>query len=256
MDLANILNRPSTPSITPPPPSNYTTRDQRLQAQTLREIGFTYHQIQEQLGLTLDQVRYAVHHRLTPQKRKGRPSKLNQEEVDEIIAWVCASKTNRRTPWVHIPIILELNVSYYCVRTALRNAGFSRRVARRKPPVSERNRQARLRWAIEHIEWTIEDWRKILWSDETWCNGDRHTKTYVTRRAGEEWDPTCIVERYQRRKGWMFWGCFYGNIKGPGVFWEKEWGSIKEESYRARIVPIIDGWLQVNRNNGQYLVFM
>jgi hypothetical protein len=73
----------------------------------------------------------------------------------------------------------------------------------------------------------------------------------VTRRAGEEWDPTCIVERYQRRKGWMFWGCFYSNIKGPRVFWEKEWGSIKEASYRARIVPIINKWIQVNRNNSQ-----
>ncbi len=101
MNLANILNRPSTPSPTPPstpPPSNYTIRDQRLQTQTLHEVGFTCNQIREQLGLTLNQVRYAVSHRLTPQKRKGRPSKLTQEEVDEIIAWICTLKTNRRTP--------------------------------------------------------------------------------------------------------------------------------------------------------------
>lgn len=115
-------------------------------------------------------------------------------------------------------------------------AGFSRRVARRKPPISERNRQARLRFAIEHIGWTVEDWKKILWSDETWVNGDPHTKTYVIRRAGEEWDPTCIVERHRRRKGWMFWGCFHNNVKGPGIFWEKDRGSIKEETYRQHII--------------------
>jgi DDE superfamily endonuclease len=50
----------------------------------------------------------------------------------------------------------------------------------------------------------MEQWKRILWSDEIWVNGDRHTKTYVTRRAGEEWDPTYIVEKHQRRKGWMF----------------------------------------------------
>ena len=65
--------------------------------------------------------------------------------------------------------------------------------------------------------------------------------TYVTRRAGEEQEPTCIIERYQRRKGWIFWGCFYNNTKDPEVFWEKEWGSIKEESYRALMMPVIDG---------------
>jgi len=186
MDLANQLDRPSTPPPPPPPPlpistpssSAYpeppptpptapppvyqTTRDQRLQAQTLHDIGLTYTQIRAHLGLTLRQIQYAIHHQLTPQKRPGRPSILTQEEVAEIIDWVCALKGNRRTPWAKIPIILELDVSYYAVRTALRKAGFSRRVARHKPPISERNRLVRLQWAIEHLNWTLDDWKKIL----------------------------------------------------------------------------------------------
>ncbi len=148
---------------------------------------------------------------------------------------------------------MKINIGWYAIRNALRRAGFSRRVARRKPPISEKNRRARLRWAIEHVGWTYEQWKKILWSDETWVNGDQHIKTYVTRRKGEEWDPTCIIERHQRRKGWMFWGCFHGDKKGPGVFWEKDWGSIKETTYRAHIVPIIDDWIQTN---GGDLTFM
>lgn len=81
MDIANLLNSPPTPPRTPPPPtapsiSNETTRDQRIQVQTLRDIGFTYDQIHQQLGLTLHQIAYAINHQVTPQKRKGRPSKL------------------------------------------------------------------------------------------------------------------------------------------------------------------------------------
>lgn len=105
--------------------------------------------------------------------------------------------------------------------TVLRDAGFSRRVARRTPPISERNRILHLTWAIEHVGWTLEQWKKILWSDETWINSDGYTKTYVTCRVGEEWDPTCIVERIQRRKGWMLWNCFHGVTKEPSPFWEK-----------------------------------
>jgi transposase len=158
MAMANCLNSSPSPSSPPPSPSipknaSHTTRDQRLQIQTLRTAGLTYSQIQGQLGdVTLHQIAYAVQHPVTPKKRSGRPSVLTPEEVAEIITFVCLNKTNRRLSWYQIPVVMGLNVSYYCVRNALRNAGFSRRVARRKPPISERNRLARLQWAIEHLD--------------------------------------------------------------------------------------------------------
>jgi hypothetical protein len=68
---------PSTPPPAPPPPTtSHTTRDQRLQAQTLHNIGLSYAQIRAHLGLTFRQISYAIRHRLTPQKRTGRPSVL------------------------------------------------------------------------------------------------------------------------------------------------------------------------------------
>ncbi len=78
----------------------------------------------------------------------------------------------------------------------------------------------------------------------------------MTRQRGEELDPTCIVERLQRRGGWMFWGCFAGTSKGPGIFWEKDWGSISAESYRQHIIPVVDGWIQMERQHGFQLHFM
>lgn len=53
----------------------------------------------------------------------------------------------------------------------------------------------------------------------------------------------------------MFWGCFAGPEKGPCLFWEKEWGSINAEEYCQKIVPLIDGminmrpWLSVMQDN-------
>ena len=55
----------------------------------------------------------------------------------------------------------------------------------------------------------------------------------------------------------MFWGCFHGLKKGPGIFWEKKWGTIKEESYKERIVPVVDGWIRLQfRESGVELKFM
>lgn len=44
----------------------------------------------------------------------------------------------------------------------------------------------------------------------------------------------------------MFWGSFSGKIKGPGVFWEKDWGTINQQTYCECIVPLIYGWIRMN----------
>ena len=44
----------------------------------------------------------------------------------------------------------------------------------------------------------------------------------------------------------MFWGRFSGGVKGPSIFWEKEWGSINKDSYCERIVPLIHGWIRLH----------
>jgi DDE superfamily endonuclease/Transposase len=176
---------------------------------------------------------------------------MTEEELQYLIEWICASKENRRCRWDLIPQKANLiHLSYYAIRYALRKAGFFRRTARRKPPISEQNRQKRLQFALEHLNWTLEQWTQILWSDETWVTAGRHTRTWVTRRKGEEWDPTCIVEREQRKNGWMFWGCYNGDQKGPSIFWEKKWGSINSESYCERIR------MNAQKENPQKLFFM
>lgn len=146
-----------------------------------------------------------------------------------------------------IPSALGWDVSEDTIRHALRKAGFSRRVTRQKPSISEANRLLRLAWAREHVNWTKEQWESILWSDETWVNGIRHRKIWVIRRSNEEYDPTCLITRAPGRgPGWMFWACFFGSKKGSCLFWEKDWGTINKQSYCERIVPLVHGWMMMS----------
>jgi hypothetical protein len=65
-------------------------------------------------------------------------------------------------------------------------------------------------------------------------------KEWITRKIGlsEVYHPDCIVHKYQRKIGWMFWGCMSGRYgKGIGIFWEKSWGKINKASYSERIIP-------------------
>ena len=100
-----------------------------------------------------------------------------------------------------------------------------------------------LQWANEHVDWELWQWWLILWSDETWVTGGRHRRRWVTRQAREELDPTCVVDKVKKKRGWMFWGSFSGTTKGPCLFWEKEWKSINKERYCERIVPLVHGWV-------------
>jgi hypothetical protein len=65
----------------------------------------------------------------------------------------------------------------------------------------------------------------------------------VTRRKDEVFHEDYIVERRTRKIGWMFSGSFHGTIKGPIIFWEKEWGTINAQSYIQHIVPLITEYI-------------
>jgi len=71
----------------PKTPTKDTTRDQRIRVQTLFfDAGWSKPQIALQLNLTLNQVKYALRHRVTPQKqRTGRRPLLGPAERKQLI---------------------------------------------------------------------------------------------------------------------------------------------------------------------------
>lgn len=217
------------------------SRDLRLGVITLHDAGFQHQQIRDHylqkeppIDISIRQISYAVKAgHPTPQKRGkvGQKGHLSEDQVDDLITYICTSKATRFESFLSLSIgpFSHFKVSGDVIRKAIAKRGYKKYIARQKPPLSQKNRDLRLAWAQEHKDWTLEDWCKILWTDETWVTGGRHRKQYVTRKAGEELHPDCVLTKLQRRKGWMFWGCFSGlSGKGPCLFWEKEWGSINQ----------------------------
>ncbi|CZT48741.1 uncharacterized protein RSE6_09487 [Rhynchosporium secalis] len=122
------------------------TRDQRRDITLLHSIGWSYSQISSYLPFTptIRQINYTINTRATPKKKPGRPPILTQAQVEELVEFVCASKQNRRMSYTQLANALEFGVKKDAIRSALLREGFHRRLAMRKPPISETNRKIRL----------------------------------------------------------------------------------------------------------------
>ena len=59
-------------------------------------------------------------------------------------------------------------------------------IARKRPKLLPRHASARLAWALEQKDWTVEQWRKYIWSDE--CSVE------CSKGAGAKWVSPEVVK--------------------------------------------------------------
>jgi hypothetical protein len=227
---------------TPKTPTKPTSRDDRLRIQTLYyTTGWSdYNILLQNPKLTRRQLDYALQHRVTPQKsRCGRHPLLSTPQRKHLIDWAIFNSLTRDIPMKELPKWLGWNCGEYAIRTAFEKEGYTRAVRRKKPPISEKNQRLRREWAQEYVSWTDEQWDTIYWSDDSWVYLGYHKRQFCTRKKGpsELFHPDYVQHKWQRRIGWMFWGCISGKYgKGVGLFWEKQWGTINTQSYCEHIV--------------------
>lgn len=132
---------------TPKTPTHTTSRDDRLRIQTLYyTAGWTIANLRQQFHhLSARQLDYALDSRPTPQfHRSGRHPLLNTPQRKQLVAWAATSAETRDVPWAEIPKWLGWSCSSYAIRTAFEREGYVRAVRRKVPPLSEKNRLARL----------------------------------------------------------------------------------------------------------------
>jgi hypothetical protein len=78
-----------------------------------------------------------------------------------------------------------------------------------KPGLTEDMKKARLGFCKAHEHWTIEDWKKVIWTDETSVVlSHRRGKYRIRRRNYEKHFKTGIRSRFKKASEFMFWGAF------------------------------------------------
>ncbi|GBN62256.1 hypothetical protein AVEN_3795-1 [Araneus ventricosus] len=109
------------------------------------------------------------------------------------------------------------SVSEHTVHRTLLNSGLSSRRPTRVPLLTKRHRQLRLQWAREHRDWTMDEWKRVAWSDESRLlihHVDGRAR--VRRLPGEQLLPSCTAGHTQAGGGGiMLWGRSHGRLWDP-----------------------------------------
>uniref|UniRef100_A0A914E4I6 Transposase Tc1-like domain-containing protein n=1 Tax=Acrobeloides nanus TaxID=290746 RepID=A0A914E4I6_9BILA len=118
-------------------------------------------------------------------KGSGRPRKATPKQVRLLVRQV------KKDPFMTAVDLaqyaqdnLGLNFTPMTARRMLIASGLRGRIPAKKPWISKKNRLARLKFAREHKDWTVAQWARILWSDESKNNlfgsdGIRHPRVNI-----------------------------------------------------------------------------
>lgn len=101
----------------------------------------------------------------------GRPKKLTEREKAFCVRKIrTGGNQNAVEVQKCLKSELDVNVTAQTVRNCMKEAGLCAFKKPNKPYLSKKNIRHRLAWGRAHLDWTIEDWKRVVFSDETKIN--------------------------------------------------------------------------------------
>jgi transposase len=162
----------------------------------------------------------------------GRPAKLSAQDKRFCVR---AITSGRLETGVAVAKKLEedlgIKVCDRTVRNAFHEAGLGAMEKEAKPKLSSKNIKARLEFAKRHQHWTIDDWKRVIWSDETKVNRfSSDGRSWCWVRDGESRQPRHVKQTVKHGGGsLMIWGCMTAH--GPGFICKIE-GTMDQHLYK------------------------
>lgn len=123
-----------------------------------------------------------------------------------------------------------VNVSSSTVRRRLLEVGRVGRKPQKKQLLTSVMKKKRLRWARQYAGWTADDWRKVIFSDESHFEVHGYRSQFVRRSKGEPLRPGHIQQAPKHPPKKMFWGSF--SAKGTGRLVNVE-GMMNSDKYKV-----------------------
>ncbi|KAF4338469.1 transposable element TCB2 transposase [Fusarium beomiforme] len=181
-----------------------------------------------------------------------RPPAPTIIQARELVKFVKSSPHTRRMPLSKIAATLGLESSDYDIRNALGRYGFKLYPAVVRPYINEETRKLRLDFALKHINWTVEQWNKVLFTAEVHIPLTDAHEPLVIRQFDEEFHLDCINDEHPEPATCDYTEMYFAHFsgltgKGPLIAWshqaDRKFGLLSPENHYKVIFPGFSKWI-------------
>ena len=175
-------------------------------------------------------------------KKRGRREKPDSDSLKKLESIVIA---NRFTPLRKIAAIFNaqgtISISTRRSRRYIQNIGFKNRVAVRKPFICSANLVERTHWALRHWHWSMFEWSRIVFTDESHFEVRPVKRNMgVWRKDGERYSTEYMLPTF--KSGYELvnvWGAFSFSGRAPLKRIE---GTFKNTQYKEICLNLLFPW--------------
>ena len=184
------------------------TPDAKQLVITLLQDGYSCREVADRVHLSRTTVQriYQTISPSLPRKLGGRPATLTAYD-QRLLARKITSGAADTAP--QLKRLLDLNVTTQTIRNTLKKSGLKAAVKQKKPFLSQAHQKRQLEFALEHQHWTLDDWSRVVWSDETKINRrGSDGRSWVWKKPGSGLKEQHISGTVKFGGGsLMVWGC-------------------------------------------------
>lgn len=185
----------------------------------------------------------------------GRPRLLTEQAERHIVRQITSGELDTAAA-VRRELAKDQGVqlSADTVRRALKRAGLRARAKVKKPTLSEKHRRDRLEFAHKYKTWTEEDWKYVIWSDETKINlWGSDGREWCWKKPGSGLQPHHVQLTLKHGGGSItVWGCM--TAQGPGNMAKIE-GNMNAELYCTILNEDLKGTIEWYGMNKDEMIF-
>ena len=178
----------------------------------LLQHGDSTRQIASQLNISYPTVS-RIRQEMLPDKQKslgGHPHALTKQDEYSLLCSIssgcCSTAVEAQK---NLREHQNINISAQTVRNTLKKNGMKAYVKAKKPLITQKHKKQHLEFAKKYKDWTVEDWRNVVFSDETKVNRfGADGQKWCWKKPGSSLQPNHVKPTIKHGGGsMMVWGC-------------------------------------------------
>jgi hypothetical protein len=100
--------------------------------------------------------------------RPGHPRLLSKRHERRIVCYISSGECSTAVDiQKKLKIDDQIDISAETIRRILKKNGLKSKIKCKKPYLSKKHKKKRLMFAKVHKDWTVNDWKKVIWTDES-----------------------------------------------------------------------------------------